>query len=124
MSTPVSSAPVSPLGIVGDAPRAKPFLAVVEPNGKRQLVKIGKSPFQIGRLAECELSLRDSRISRQHAQIISEDDVYYLEDLNSRHGVFINGKRVSRHKLSPNERIDFGVEDSYHLIFTYETGDT
>lgn len=124
MGSPVSPAPVSPANLLADAPRAKPFLAVVEPNGKRQLVKISKSPFQIGRLAECELSLRDSRISRQHAQIVAEDDTYYLEDLNSRHGVFINGKKVTRHRLTPNERIDFGIEDSYHLIFTYETGDT
>ncbi|MBI3695624.1 MAG: SpoIIE family protein phosphatase [Acidobacteria bacterium] len=87
-------------------------------------MKISKSPFQIGRLAECELSLRDSRISRQHAQVVIEDDQYFLEDLNSRHGTFVNGKKVTRHKLEPNDRIDFGIEDSYHLIFTYETGDT
>src|SRR5262249_51137922 len=87
-------------------------------------VKVGKSPFQVGRLAECELSLRDSRSSRQHAQIVIEDEQYYLEDLNSRHGTYVNGKRVTRHKLTPNDRVDFGIEDSYHLIFTYETGDT
>lgn len=115
---------VSPSGLFSETPRTKPFLAVVEPNGRRQLIKISKSPFQIGRLAECELSLRDSRISRQHAQVVSEDEAYYLEDLNSRHGTFVNTKRVTRHKLIPNDRIEFGVEDSYHLIFTYETGDT
>ncbi len=109
---------------VFEAGRNRPYLAVVEPSGKRQLVRISKSPFQIGRLAECELSLRDSRISRTHAQVVIEDGNYYLEDLNSRHGVFVNGKKVMRHQLIPNDRIDFGIEDSYHLIFTYETGDT
>jgi sigma-B regulation protein RsbU (phosphoserine phosphatase) len=105
-------------------PAKKPLLAVVDPSGKRQIVKVHKSPFQIGRLAECDLSLRDSRISRTHAQIVSEDGDYYLEDANSRHGVFANGKRVTRHRLEPNDRIDFGIEDSYHVIFTYESGDT
>ncbi len=117
-----SSVPTAEL--FSETSRARPFLAVVEPGGRRQLVKISKSPFQIGRLAECEISLRDSRISRQHAQIVAEDDSYYLEDLNSRHGTFVNGKKITRHKLSANDRIDFGVEDSYHLVFTYETGDT
>ncbi|HYM10735.1 MAG TPA: SpoIIE family protein phosphatase [Bryobacterales bacterium] len=119
-----STPSVSPASLLSEAGKARPFLAVVEPNGKRQLVKISKSPFQIGRLAECEVSLRDSRISRQHAQIVSEDESYFLEDLNSRHGTFVNGKKVARQKLSPNDRIDFGIEDSYHLIFTFETGDT
>ncbi len=119
-----SMSTVSPANLFTETGRARPFLAVVEPSGKRQLVKIAKSPFQIGRLAECELSLRDSRISRQHAQVLAEDDAYFLEDLNSRHGIFVNGKKVTRHRLIPNDRIDFGIEDSYHLIFTYETGDT
>jgi serine phosphatase RsbU (regulator of sigma subunit) len=38
--------------------------------------------------------------------------------------VLANGQKVMRHRLEPNDRIDFGIEDSYHLIFTYETGDT
>jgi serine phosphatase RsbU (regulator of sigma subunit) len=108
--------------LFGEAGRFKPHLAVVEPSGRRHLVKISKSPFKIGRLAECELSLRDSRISRTHAQIVAEDDNYFLEDLQSRHGTFVNGKRANREKLAPEDRIDFGIEDSYQLVFTYETG--
>jgi sigma-B regulation protein RsbU (phosphoserine phosphatase) len=119
-----SPSSVSAASLFAETGRPKPFLAVVEPNGKRQLVRISKSPFSIGRLAECELSLRDSRISRQHAQVVAEDDSFYIEDLNSRHGTYVNGKRVTRCKLSPNDRIDFGVDDSYYLVFTYESGDT
>ena len=107
-----------------DPARNRPFMAVVEPSGKRQLIKITKSPFMIGRLADCELSLRDSRISRNHSQILIEDGSYYVEDLNSRHGTFVNGQKITRHRLVPNDRVDFGIEDSYHLVFTYESGET
>src|SRR6185436_19551679 len=120
----MSSSSAYSLGAFTDPGKNKPFLAVVEPNGKRQLVKITKSPFMVGRLADCELSLRDSRISRNHSQIITEDAQYFLEDCNSRHGTFVNGKKITRHKLVPNDRVDFGIEDSYHLIFTYESGET
>ena len=120
MSSSTSSAIMTNLSDVGK----KPMLAVIDSAGKRQMVRITKSPFQIGRLAECELSLRDSRISRTHAQIVSEDNHYYLEDCNSRHGVFANGQKVTRYLLEPNDRIEFGVEDSYQLIFTYDSGDT
>jgi len=118
------STPALPVAALFEGTRNKPFLAVVEPNGKRQLIKITKSPFAIGRLADCEVSLRDSRISRNHAQVVIEDGNYWVEDLNSRHGIFVNGKKVMRHNMMPNDRVDFGIEDSYHLIFTYETGDT
>jgi serine phosphatase RsbU (regulator of sigma subunit) len=120
----MSSSSAYSIGAFTDSAKNKPFLAVVEPSGKRQLVKITKSPFMIGRLADCELSLRDSRISRNHAQIVAEDGWYFVEDCNSRHGTFVNGQKVNRHKLVPNDRIDFGIEDSYHLIFTYESGET
>lgn len=120
----MSSSSAYSLGAFTDPSKNKPFLAVVEPNGKRQLVKITKSPFVVGRLADCELSLRDSRISRNHSQIVTEDGQYFLEDCNSRHGTFVNGKKITRHKLAPNDRVDFGIEDSYHLIFTYESGET
>ncbi len=108
--------------LFGEAGRFKPHLAVVEPSGRRQLIKVSKTPFKIGRLAECDLSLRDSRISRNHAQIVVENDQYYVEDCNSRHGTFVNGKKVNRQQLKPEDRIDFGIEDSYQLVFTYETG--
>jgi hypothetical protein len=45
---------------------------------------------------------------------------YYIEDLKSSHGVFINGTRVTRHKLYAADRIEFGFPDSYSLIFTFD----
>jgi len=115
---------IFPGSMLPEMVRGKPFLAVVEPNGRKQLVRISKTPFIIGRLAECDLSLRDSRVSRNHAQVVSEAEHYYIEDCNSRHGVRINGKRVTRQQLVPNDKIDFNIDDSYHLVFTYESGET
>ena len=46
-------------------------IAVIEPNGTRREEEITVLPFRIGRQAENELTLRDSRISRQQAQIVS-----------------------------------------------------
>ena len=50
----------------------------------------------------------------------TENGDYLIEDLNSRHGVFVNGQRVKRHKLNDADRIDFGFQDSYRLVFTLE----
>jgi sigma-B regulation protein RsbU (phosphoserine phosphatase) len=93
---------------------------VIEPNGVRREMALTSSPFRIGRQAGNELTLRDSRISRQQAQILSENGSWVLEDLGSRHGTFVNGEKVLRHELQPKDKIDFGMSDSYRLVFIGE----
>ncbi len=92
-------------------------LSVIDPSGKRREVVLEKFPFTMGRLGDNDLLLRDSRVSRHHAQIIQEDGHAVLVDLESRHGTFVNAKKIDRHRLAPNDRIEFGVADSYVLIF-------
>jgi len=95
-------------------------LVVVEPNGTRRDVVIATFPFRIGRQAGNELTLRDSRVSRQQARIVPSNGALLLEDMGSSHGTFVNGEKVARHELKPSDRIDFGVADSYQLIYVGE----
>lgn len=93
---------------------------VIEPSGVHREVPLSASPFRIGRQAGNELTVRDSRISRQQAQIISVNGSWVLEDMGSRHGTFVNGEKVLRHELRPSDKIDFGMADSYRLVFIGE----
>jgi serine phosphatase RsbU (regulator of sigma subunit) len=102
--------------VSGTVPVNPLILTVVEPSGQRREVQVARSPFQIGRLAECDLSLRENRISRNHAQILLEDRKYFIEDRDSRHGLFVNGSKVKRAELTTGDRIEFGIRDSYALI--------
>ena len=102
-----------------EAPKA-PALAVVNPSGSRSRLAIAPLPFLIGRQGDNHLVLRDNRASRSHARIVVEDGEYFIEDLKSRHGVYVNGHRVSRQKLVNSDHIDFGFQDSYRLVFTLE----
>jgi sigma-B regulation protein RsbU (phosphoserine phosphatase) len=97
-----------------------PALAVINPSGNRSRIPLEPLPFTIGRQGDNNLVLRDNRASRAHACIVVENGDYFVEDLNSRHGVFVNGQRVKRHKLTDADRIDFGFQDSYRLVFTLE----
>jgi serine phosphatase RsbU (regulator of sigma subunit) len=83
-------------------------------------VPIDPLPFQIGRNPENHLILRDSRVSRTHASIVLEDGDYVLKDCGSRHGLHVNGHRVSRHALRNSDRIEFGAQDSYALVFALD----
>jgi hypothetical protein len=48
----------------------------------------------IGRDETCHLAIRDGSVSRRHARFLLEDDAIYVEDLGSKHGTFVNGKRL------------------------------
>ena len=110
----------------GAAPRQaaqafrNPAIEVVSSSGLRSRVALAPLPFHIGRQRENHLVLRDNRISRSHARIISENGEYVIEDLESRQGVFVNGCRITRQKLASSDQIDFGLPDSYRLVFSLE----
>ena len=100
---------------------AQATLLVINPSGNKQKVSLTCLPFTIGRQADSNLVLRDNRASRQHARLLQEGADYWVEDLNSRHGVLVNGTRIQqRHRLRNGDEIEFGVLDSYKVIFTLE----
>jgi sigma-B regulation protein RsbU (phosphoserine phosphatase) len=107
----------------GEQARPPAALLVLTPSGQRSRTVLEPLPFTIGRHADNSLVLRDNRVSRNQARITSAAGTYILEDLNSRHGTWINGERIARHILRNNDRIEFGVRDSYQITFTLEHGD-
>ncbi len=105
------------------AERPAAVLLVLAPSGQRSRVPLEAMPFTIGRQSGNSLVLRDNRTSRNHSRIIFENGNYVVEDLNSRHGTWVNGKQVARHVLHNSDRIEFGVRDSYQLTFSVEKKD-
>jgi sigma-B regulation protein RsbU (phosphoserine phosphatase) len=93
------------------------YLIVQPPSGQEFQLALHPVPFGIGRQADNQLVLRDNRASRQHARIVFEEGSYLIEDLQSRHGTWVNGERIARHILRNSDQIDFGVPDSYRLVF-------
>jgi predicted RNA-binding Zn-ribbon protein involved in translation (DUF1610 family) len=49
----------------------------------------------LGRDETCDISLADSKSSRNHALIVKRGDSFYLRDLSSRNGTFHNGKKLT-----------------------------
>ena len=95
-------------------------LIVTDPSGNRARVALEPLPFRIGRSPDSDLILRDSRSSRAHARILVEDGEYVIEDCESRHGTFVNGKSITRQPLRNSDRIEFGAPDSYQLVFALD----
>lgn len=110
---------MDPSGAVTSGPEPA-SLIVTDPNGHRSRVPVTPLPFSIGRQPDNHLVIRDSRISRSHARIFAENAGYVIEDSGSRHGTFVNGKRIEREALHNSDRIEFGAQDSYQLVFALD----
>ncbi|GAB4149956.1 MAG: hypothetical protein Fur0037_18350 [Planctomycetota bacterium] len=63
----------------------------------------------IGRAADCDLVVADSKVSRRHARLIVEAGVAEIEDLGSSNGTLLNGHRVRRRVLRPGDRLGIGT---------------
>jgi sigma-B regulation protein RsbU (phosphoserine phosphatase) len=64
-----------------------------------EVVPLAKDRLLIGRLPECDLTVPSQAISRAHAAIVREGNSYFIEDLQSRNGTFVNGERVLGRRL-------------------------
>lgn len=85
------------------------FLEIIEgPDlGQSFPLKDAKEVF-IGRHGQCELVLHDPEVSRRHLKISSEENGWWLDDLGSTNGSFVNGQRITHQKAAPGDRIQIG----------------
>jgi signal transduction histidine kinase len=77
-------------------------------DGTAKEMDITGREFTIGREASCDLVLDDRTVSRKHARVLVTEEGVYIEDLESRNGTYVSGRRVGKHKLSPGETASVG----------------
>jgi peptidoglycan lytic transglycosylase D len=68
------------------------------------------SPFQIGRERGCNVELRDSQVSRRHAQVSLVNGQWIVRDLQSSNGLFVDGRRVETAPIGDGVAIRLGAD--------------
>ena len=63
----------------------------------------------LGRARSNSIVLDDMLVSRHHARISADDQGLIIEDLGSRNGTFVNGRRVQTTRLHEGDRIGIGA---------------
>lgn len=65
--------------------------------------------LMVGRDEACDVVIPDAGVSRQHARVLLHNAAVWVQDEGSRNGVFVNGKRVVRHRqLAPGVEMLIG----------------
>jgi sigma-B regulation protein RsbU (phosphoserine phosphatase) len=91
---------------------------VVHDTDQTQTVPIDSLPFTIGRQADRDLCLTNSQVSREHAIIHEDTEGFFIQDLGSRHGTFVNDVRKDTARLRSGDRIKLGVSGVTLLFVT------
>jgi len=68
-------------------------------------------PITIGRDPDNDLPVDDAKLSRRHCRIVRGIEGFYVEDLDSSNGTFVNGNRVQKHLLNLGDTISIGFRD-------------
>jgi DNA-binding winged helix-turn-helix (wHTH) protein len=94
----------------------RPILIIKEENKPDRQVTISRDEMVLGRGDECDIVLPERQISRQHIKVYREGDAYYLEDLESKNGTWVNGQQLkgTRRLLDGD---DINVALAVHLQF-------
>ena len=98
------SEPIEPV-----APDTASPVLVVREDGKRREVTLRREVATIGRLAECDVVLKDEGASRRHAQLRTKDGVTTITDLGSTNGTRVNGEAVGSRRLGEGDKITIGT---------------
>ena len=54
------------------------------------------------------MQLHDTEISREHAELSRRGDKFFLRDLGSSNGTFVNGKQINEHELASGDQVQLG----------------
>jgi predicted component of type VI protein secretion system len=84
-------------------------------DGTQVVYELGERAITIGRSTEADLAILDDKASRVHCGIRMWDGEFFLKDLKSRNGTFVNGQSVDMVRLNPGDRIRIGS-----VVFSFE----
>ncbi len=113
--TPVFDLETAPAIEVGVA-KERPYLIVLTGANVGEMVKIDDGTL-LGRGEGSAVQVIDDSASRRHAVVRITAGETVIEDLGSRNGTYVNGARVSRHRLHDGDKIQIG--STTILKFTY-----
>jgi pSer/pThr/pTyr-binding forkhead associated (FHA) protein len=83
----------------------KKLFILIEGQPARE-IEIGR--FVIGRDSSCQLALRSSRLSRQHAAVLRDLAGAMLEDLGSSNGTWYRAERITKREVTHGDEFTLG----------------
>ncbi|MFC1839368.1 FHA domain-containing protein [Thermodesulfobacteriota bacterium] len=99
-------------------------LNVIKGLASGQSFKLKNGITYIGRDPKDDIQIKDKTLSRRHARIIRKNNIFFIEDLGSHNGTWIDGNRLKPNKeIKLNEGVSFTVGNTLLRIESPSSGD-
>jgi pSer/pThr/pTyr-binding forkhead associated (FHA) protein len=85
-----------------------PLLIHKKPDSSEHKLEFSGKPLVIGRVAESDITVKDSFVSRVHCGVSYANNQFTLKDLGSTNGTYRNGARVFECVLHTGDKIQVG----------------
>lgn len=92
-------------------------LKIQPPHSSSWIHLLENEKIVIGRSADCDITLDDDNVSREHLAVYQQNDEFYVEDLVSTNGTYLNSVRIVKCLLRPNDSIHLGA---HVIVFDYK----
>lgn len=92
-------------GVAAPASRALVLLA-----GGRELGRVVKDRYIIGRGKHCDLVIHSGKVSREHAAITRQGADWFIEDLGSSNGTWFEKRRITRRQIQEGDEYYISAE--------------
>lgn len=98
-------------------PKRRAYL--VPQTGDKTPVPVDSPQLVVGRSRSLDCRIQDPKASRHHARVLAVHNRYYVQDLGSTNGTFINRDRVTHGRLAHGDLVAFG-STLFRFVITAE----
>lgn len=103
-------------GVAGGGAEGRPVVRVTVEGSPEEAPAAFTSDFRIGRGEDCAIRLDAVQVSRNHAEVVWSRGHWWLRDLDSRNGTYLDGTRVAKAVLEGICRVQLGTEGPRMLV--------
>jgi pSer/pThr/pTyr-binding forkhead associated (FHA) protein len=79
-----------------------------------EIIGLDADVLTVGRSPHSDLFLDDVTVSRHHARVLRDEGGFWVEDLNSLNGSYVNRKRIEQQRLFDSDELQIG---KFKLVF-------
>jgi pSer/pThr/pTyr-binding forkhead associated (FHA) protein len=77
-------------------------------NAVLKTIETDKEVITIGRNVKNDIQIDNLSVSKQHARIVKHQGKFFIEDMKSTNGTYLNEKKIAKEKLANNDVITIG----------------
>jgi pSer/pThr/pTyr-binding forkhead associated (FHA) protein len=106
---PTTTGEYTPIDIDEEVDKSGAALVIRSGGGRAgESFPVDQDRMSIGRTPDAAVFLDDVTVSRNHALLVHRQDGYYIDDLGSLNGTYVNRRRIESHLLSDGDEIQIG----------------